>query len=217
MFHCIVERAGDGSTGADEVDISAGKDQLQELRDAAESAHSRSGARGKIRHVFVACDLSSTAYGRARGSQDDAKMASARMTVATVAKELRSLAGRMDAGFARVDERFAQVAERFARVDERFDGLEARVDSLEARFDKLENNIEAKLEAFAERIEERFQVVIEGLRSDFQIVIDRTKATDERLSKHVRDNAEEHRLMQARVDELDSRIPPRRHPRRRPS
>jgi hypothetical protein len=137
-------------------------------------------------------------------------MAGARMTVATVARELRSLAGRMDEGFARVDE-------GFARVDERFDGLEARVDRPEARFDRLENNIDAKLEAFAERVEERFQVVVKGLRSDFQIVIDRTKATDERLSKHVRDNAEEHRLMQARVDELDSRIPPRRHPRRRPS
>jgi predicted nuclease with TOPRIM domain len=171
-------------------------------------------------------------------------MANERMTVAILAKELRGLSKRVEEGFAQVDERFAKVDARFERLEARFDGLEARFDGLEARFDGLEarfdglearfdglearfdglearfddlvSGIDAKLDGFATRIEQRFHVLMEGVQTDFKGTSDLARATDERLLRHEHENAEEHRLMQAQIDDLDSRLPPRRG-RRRPS
>lgn len=158
-------------------------------------------------------------------------MADKRMTVAVLAKELRELSERVEARFDHLESRFDDLESRFdglgsrfegleSRFDgleSRFNGLEARFDGLEARFDDPENGIDAKLERFASRIERRFQVIMEGVQKDFTGTTDLAKATGEHLLRHERENAEEHRLIQAQIDDLDSRLPPRRTPRRRPS
>jgi hypothetical protein len=69
----------------------------------------------------------------------------------------------------------------------------------------------------AEHDNEGWSVLMEGVQGDFKGTTDLARATDERLHRHERENAEEHRLMQAQIDDLDSRLPPRQTPRRRPS
>jgi len=132
-------------------------------------------------------------------------MAGERMTVARLAKNLNELSERVDALSAQMDQRFEQVDRRFEQVDRRFDTLRADI--------LADNN--ASLEKFADRIERRVQILLEGMKGEFKAALDRTTANTERLDTFERVNAEEHRLMQAQIDDLDAKRQSR--PRRRPS
>jgi uncharacterized membrane protein YccC len=137
-------------------------------------------------------------------------MPSERMTVAVLAKELRRLSARVEEGFAQVDGRFAQVDARFETIDRRFEAVDRR-------FDQLRAEVRSDLEEFADRIEGRFQFLMEQVRTDFKAAIDRITANTEQFAQFKREHAEEHRLIHAQIDDLDSRLPPRRGTRRRPS
>ncbi len=127
---------------------------------------------------------------------DDAKMARERMTASGVAKELRALSERMAESFAQVDERFAQI---------------------DARFEQQRLEFHSDLEKFADDIKRAFNVSLEGMQAKLDAALDDTREQRRRLDLFERQNAEDHRLMQAQIDDLDSRLPPRRGGRRRPS
>jgi hypothetical protein len=130
-------------------------------------------------------------------------MASERMTVARLGKGLESLSQRVEEAFAQVDARFAQVDARFAQVD--------------ARFAQTEATFHADLELFAEKITHAFKVNLERMEAKLDAALDGTREQKRRLDTFERTNAAEHQLMQTQIDDLDSRLPPRRGPRRRPS
>jgi septation ring formation regulator EzrA len=123
-------------------------------------------------------------------------MANDRMALAMVANELRALSKRVEDGFAQVGDRFAQVDERFAQVDARF----AQVD--------------ARFEQFADKIITAFKINLERMEAKLDAALDDTREQKRRLDAFERRNTEEHRLMQAQIDDLDARLPPRRRPRR---
>jgi DNA repair exonuclease SbcCD ATPase subunit len=137
-------------------------------------------------------------------------MAGERMTVAVLAKELRSLSERVEKGFAQVDERFAQVDERLAQVDERFA-------QMHQRFTETDSRSRTLLEQFEERIVTAFKINLERMEAKLDAALDDTRDQKRRLDVFERANAEEHRLMQAQIDDVDARLPRRRTPRRHPS
>lgn len=116
---------------------------------------------------------------------DDARMADERMTVAVLAKELRSLSERVETGLAQVNKRF--------------------------------DTLGTDLEQFADKITTEFKINLERMEAKLDSALDDTREQARRLDVFERANAEEHRLMQAQIDDVDSRLPPRRTPRRRPS
>jgi hypothetical protein len=137
-------------------------------------------------------------------------MPNERMTVAILAKELRGLSGQVEQLSAQVNARFAQVDDRFAQVDARF----AQVD---ARFAEMETRFHATFEQFAEKIVTAFKINLERMEAKLDVALDDTREQKRRLDGFERTNTEEHRLLQAQIDDVDSRLPPGRTPRRRPS
>ena len=123
-------------------------------------------------------------------------------------RRIDNLAVEMRLGFQRVDARFEQVDHRFEQMDRRF----VRDDE---RFESLLRKIDHDFEAFAARIEHRFQVIVERLEAKFELLIDWIQEQKRRLDSHEIRNAEEHRLMQAQIDDLNARLP--RPRRRKPS
>ena len=116
-------------------------------------------------------------------------MANARMTLAMLSNELRGLSERVEQLSARIDARFEQIDTRFEQVDARF-------------------------QQFADKIIGAFRISLEGMEAKLDAALDGTREQARRLDVFERDNTEEHRLMQAQIDDLDSRVRPRRRPRR---
>jgi chromosome segregation ATPase len=147
-------------------------------------------------------------------------MADERMTVAVLAKEIRELSERVEKGFAQVDQRFAQVDQRFEQIEQRFTRIDQRFARIDQRFAQADERLDGfriDLEQFADRIITEFKINLERMEAKLDAALDDTREQTRRLDVFERTNAEEHRLMQAQIDDLDSRLPPRRTPRRRPS
>jgi hypothetical protein len=131
-------------------------------------------------------------------------MAGGRMTVGAIAKQLQDLSDRMGESFAQVDGRFAQMDARFEQVD--------------ARFEQQSRQFHTDLEEFAEQIKNAFKVSLEGMEAKLDAALDVTREQARRLGVLERVNADEHRLMQAQIQELDAELQShRRRGRRRPS
>lgn len=144
-------------------------------------------------------------------------MAEEHMSVEKLATSLEKLSRSVDERFEQVDRRFEQIDHRFEQIDRRFDEVDRRFESVDRRFDTFREEIRQDLEAFAVRIENRVVMLLENMKDNFRAAFDLTIATAERLDRFERSHAEEHRLIQAQIDDLDRRIPPPRRRGRRSS
>ena len=123
----------------------------------------------------------------------------------------------VDARLQQVDARFEQFDGRLQQVDARFEQFDDRLQQVDDRFERQRQDIHRDLEEFATRIETSFRISLEGMEAKLDAALDDTREQKRRLDLIESTNAEEHRLIRAQIDDLESKLQARRRSRRRPS